>query len=47
MPVSVLVGFLDRSFQPHLDQVQDRSVDYPASHRLKKLGMRKAIKVAT
>src|SRR5438094_673875 len=31
--VSTLVGFLDRSFQQHLDQMQHRSVDNPSSHR--------------
>ncbi len=42
----VLIRFLNRSFQPHLDQMQHRPVDDPASHRLKKLGMRNRIEVA-
>ena len=37
--VPTLVGFLDRSFQPHLDQMQHRSVDDPSSHRPHELGM--------
>ena len=44
--VPTLVGFLDRSFQPHLDQMQHRSVDDPSSHRPHKLGMGNTIKVA-
>src|ERR1700688_3656783 len=47
MLISALVGFLNRSFQPHLDQMQHRSVDHSASHRLKKFGMRQTIEVAT
>ena len=47
MLMSALVGFLDRSFQPHLDQMQHRSVDHPAGHRLEQFGMRKTIEVAT
>ena len=46
MLVSTLVRFFDRSFQPHLDQMQHRSVDDPASHRLHKLGMWNTIEVA-
>src|ERR1700757_3258181 len=34
MFVPTLVDFLDRCFQPHLDQMQHRSVDYPTSYRL-------------
>jgi hypothetical protein len=30
----VLVRFLNRSFQPHLDQMQHCSVNDSASHRL-------------
>jgi hypothetical protein len=47
MPVSALVGLFDRSFQPHLNQMQHRSVDDSASYRLEKLGVWKAIEVAT
>jgi hypothetical protein len=47
MLMSVLVGFLNHSFQPHLDQMQHRSVDDSASHRSEKFGMRKTIEVAT
>src|SRR5271167_2538408 len=43
--VPTLVGFLDRSFQPHLDQMQHHSIDDPASHRLQKLGVRNIVKV--
>jgi hypothetical protein len=46
MFVPTLVGFLDWCFQPHLDQMQHRSVDDPASHRPHKLGMGNAIEVA-
>jgi hypothetical protein len=46
MYVSTLVGFFDRGCQPHLDQLQHRSVDDPASHRPHKLGMWNTIKVA-
>src|SRR5450631_3146611 len=46
MRVSMLVRFLDRSFQPHLDQMQHRSIDDPASHRPHKLGVWNTIKVA-
>src|SRR6266853_766625 len=38
--VSTLVAFFDGSFQPHLDQMQYRSVDNPSSHRPNTLGMR-------
>jgi hypothetical protein len=44
--ISVLVRFLDRSFQPHLDPMEHGSIYDPASYRLHKLGMRKTIKVA-
>src|SRR3984893_10362650 len=44
--VPTLVGFLDRSFQPHLDQMQHCSVDHPSSHRPHKLGMGNTVKVA-
>ena len=44
--ISALVRFLDRSFQPHLDQMEHGSIYDPASYRLHKLGMRKSIKVA-
>jgi len=44
MYVSTLVGFFDRGFQPHLDQLQHRSVDDPASYRPHKLGMWNTIK---
>src|ERR1700692_3333246 len=47
MLMSALVGFLNRSFQPHLDQMQHRSVDHSASHRLKQFGMRQTIEVTT
>jgi hypothetical protein len=43
--VSTLVGFFDGSFQPHLDQMQHRSIDHPASYRLHQLGMWNIIKV--
>jgi hypothetical protein len=46
MHVSMLVRFLDRGFQPHLDQMQHRSIDDPASHRLHELGVWNTIKVA-
>jgi hypothetical protein len=46
MHVSVLVGFLDRGFQPYLDQMQHRSSDDPASYRPHKLGVLNTIKVA-
>src|SRR5271167_773286 len=46
MRVAPLVRFFDRSFQPHLDQMQHHSIDDPASHRLHKLGMWNTIKVA-
>jgi hypothetical protein len=42
----MLIGFLDRSFQPHLDQMQHRSVDDPSSYRPHELGMGNSIKVA-
>ena len=45
MLVATLVGFLDRSFQPHLDQMQHRSIDDPASYRLHQFGMWNAVKV--
>ena len=41
--VSTLVRFFDRSFQPHLDQMEHGSVGDPASYRLEKTGMRKSI----
>src|SRR5439155_18662042 len=34
MFVPTLVGFLDRGFQPHLDQMQHRPIDDSASYRL-------------
>ena len=34
MLIPFLVGLFNRSFQPHLDQMQHRSVDDPPSHRL-------------
>jgi len=34
MLIPVLVSLFDRSFQPHLDQMQHGSVDDPSSHRL-------------
>jgi len=34
MLIPFLVGLFNRSFQPHLDQMQHRSVDDPSSHRL-------------
>jgi hypothetical protein len=46
MLVATLVGFLDRSFQPHLDQMQHGSIDDPSSHRPHKLGVWNTIKVA-
>ena len=46
MFVPALVGFFDRSFQPHLDQVQHGPINYPPSHRLHKLGMGDSIEVA-
>ena len=46
MYVSTLVGFFDRGFQPHLDQMQHRSIDDPASYRPHKLGMWNTIEVA-
>ena len=46
MRVPTLVGFLNRRSQPHLDQMQHRSVDNPSSHRPHKVGMGNAIKVA-
>jgi hypothetical protein len=39
MFVPTLVTFFDGSFQPHLDQMQHRSIDHPASYRLHKLSM--------
>src|ERR1700674_3707336 len=39
MYVPTLVSFFDRGFQPHLDQMQHRSVDDPASYRPHKLGV--------
>jgi len=42
----VLVRFLNRGFQPHLDQMQHGPVDDPASHRLHKLDVRNRVKVA-
>jgi site-specific DNA recombinase len=44
--ISTLIGFLNRSFQPHLDQMQHRSVDDPSSHRSHKLGVWNTIEVA-
>jgi hypothetical protein len=46
MLVPALIGLFDRSFQPHLDQMQHRSIDDPASHRLHQFGVRNAIEVA-
>ena len=46
MLVSPLVRFFDRGFQPHLDQMQHRSIDDPSSHRSHKLGVWNTIKVA-
>lgn len=46
LQLSVLVGFFDRSFYPHLDQMQHRSVDHPSSHRLHQFGMWNTIEVA-
>jgi hypothetical protein len=46
MYVPTLVSFFDRGFQPHLDQMQHRSVDDPASYRPHKLGVWNTIKVA-
>jgi len=46
MLVSSLVGFFDRSFQPHLDQVQHRSIDDPSRYRPHKIGVGNAIEVA-
>src|ERR1700691_3039455 len=43
MLVPSLVGLLDWSFQPHLDQMQHGSVDDPSSNRLYKVGMRNRI----
>lgn len=43
MFISAFVRFFDRSFQPHLDQVEYGSVDDSASHRLEKFGMRNTI----
>src|SRR5258706_395688 len=40
MLIPFLVGLLDRSFQPHLDQMQHRSVDDPSSHRLHQVDVR-------
>ena len=45
--VFLLVGFFYRSFQPHLNQMQHRSVDDPTGNRLEKLGMRNTVVVAT
>jgi site-specific DNA recombinase len=46
MLIPFLIGLLDWSFQPHLDQMQHRSVDDPSSHRLQKVGMWNRIEVA-
>jgi hypothetical protein len=43
MLVPVLARFLNRSFQPHLDQMEHCSVDDSASHRLQKVGVWKRI----
>jgi len=43
MFISAFVRFFDRSFQPHLDQVEYGSVDDSASHRLEKFGVRNTI----
>jgi hypothetical protein len=45
--ISPLIRFLDRSFQPHLDQMEQVPVYDSASYRLHKLGMRKSVKVGT
>src|SRR5262252_10270200 len=45
MFVPALVGLFDRSFQPHLSQMQHGSIDDPASYRLHQLGMRNTVKV--
>src|ERR1700747_2084169 len=34
MLIPFLVGLFNRSFQPHLDQMHNGSVDDPSSHRL-------------
>ena len=47
MCVPALIGFFYGGFQPHLDQMQHRSVDDPTIHRLEQLGVRKTIEVAT
>src|ERR1017187_480181 len=44
--ISTLIGFLNRSFQPHLDQMQHRSIDDPSSYRPHQFGMWNAIEVA-
>jgi len=44
--IPFLVGLFDRSFQPHLDQMQHGSVDDPSSHRLYKVGVRNRVEVA-
>jgi site-specific DNA recombinase len=46
MLVSALVDLLNRSFQPHLQQMQHRSVYDSASRRLHQFGMRNRIEVA-
>jgi len=43
--VSSLIRFFDRSFHPHLDQMEHVPVHDSASYRLHKLGMRKSVKV--
>jgi site-specific DNA recombinase len=43
---SVLIRFFDRSFQPHLDQMQHRSVYHPSSHRFHKITVWNRVKVA-
>src|SRR5882724_5761480 len=43
MLIPFLVGLFNRSFQPHLDQMQHRSVDDPPSHRLHQVDVRNTI----
>src|SRR5256884_9314167 len=46
MLIPFLVGLFNRSFQPHLNQMQHRSVDDPPSHRLHQVDVRNTIEVA-
>src|SRR5215813_9359190 len=45
-PLPVAIPFLDRRFQPQLDQPQHRAVRDATSHRLEQIVMRNRIEIA-